>query len=377
MNTVWEIIYARQLPLHYAAPPICEVIFSGSASPIIVLSEPAIGKVTGLVLGGFGNFRLSWNQFPGALCYNIYRLEGGTTYVIHAECVPNTFFDLVDSGTYVVTPITLEGEGPISDPIVFDSGGGGGVSTVEVEATCAQTGRNGFPAIFTITRDSVTPVNLTVNFTLGGTAVNGDDYVAIPLSATIPAGFDFVDVEIDPEEMAFAGTKTVTLTITNSLTYAVGPANSAMVVIRPSLLRIADYGTLQPLLVPAPAGGVPETAKSSDGCEWEGTWNYVETFPPVPGPEFVYYYQDVNGAKQNGLVPSVQGTKLLHAILTGPFTGFVRWQLQILGELEDGSSYIIWQGFKPQIPMDPANGTYQIAGPNFSDLRPTLEIEFV
>lgn len=123
MNTVWEILYLRQMALHYVAPPICEVIFSGSSSPIIVLSELAIGKVTGLVLGGAGGFTLSWNAFPGALCYNVYFIGGDNIAVPLAQCIPGPFVLPPNGpGEVVVTPITLEGEGPPSDPIPYPTG---------------------------------------------------------------------------------------------------------------------------------------------------------------------------------------------------------------------------------------------------------------
>lgn len=123
MQTVWEILYARQMALHYVAPPVCEVIFSGSSSPIIVLAGPSIGKVTGLVLGGVGGHTLSWNAFPGALCYNVYFIGGDNIAVPLAQCIPGPF-ELPPNGPgeVVVTPITLEGEGPPSDPIPYPVG---------------------------------------------------------------------------------------------------------------------------------------------------------------------------------------------------------------------------------------------------------------
>lgn len=124
MNTVWEILYARQLPLHYVAPPICEVVFSGSSSPVIVLSEPSIGKVTGLVLGGAGGFDLSWNAFPGALCFNVYYIGGDNVAVPLGQCVQAPFTLPTDLGQVfiIVTAITLEGEGPPSDPLPLPGG---------------------------------------------------------------------------------------------------------------------------------------------------------------------------------------------------------------------------------------------------------------
>ena len=131
MRGVWDILYARQPIINYVAPPVCEVIFSGSGQPIIVLSQNPVGKVTGLVLGGSGGFRLSWNIFPGAICYNIYYINGANVAMILAQCVSDPFYDLpegLDPGNIVVTPITPEGEGEPSDPIPYPSGGGGGCS---------------------------------------------------------------------------------------------------------------------------------------------------------------------------------------------------------------------------------------------------------
>lgn len=380
MRGVWEILYARQLPLHYVSPGICGD-FSGSSSPIIVLSQPALNKIFGLILGGFGNFRLSWNAFPGAICYNVYRVVGVDLYEIQAQCIPDPFYDLTEDGTYVVTAITLEGETPFSDPVDFVGGGGGGTSTVSVEAVCKMTGRNTFPATFMISRDSITPVNLTVNFSLTGTAANGTDYDAVPLSAIIPAGSDFVMVDIAPIEAEFTVEKTVVLTISPSGTYAVGAPASAMVVIKPTLLRIADYGASQPLLVPAPAGNVPEAPRPSDGCEWDGSFNLLQENAPVPGPQFVYRYQDSNGNwGLFDLAESIQGATAINITLAGPFNVGVRWQVAIVGRLDDGNTYTIWQGFKnpaPGSPEDVPEGTYAIAGATFSDLRPTLEFELV
>jgi hypothetical protein len=65
-------------------------------------------------------WRLSWNAYPGALCYTVYKLVD-SEYVIVAECIDGTELDLDDlgPGTYVPVVITPDGEtdgDPITTP---------------------------------------------------------------------------------------------------------------------------------------------------------------------------------------------------------------------------------------------------------------------
>jgi hypothetical protein len=68
---------------------------------------------------------------------------------------------------------------------------------------------------FQFTRTGDTSAALTVNFTVGGTAVAGTDYTALPTSVTFTAGQATVDVPVTPiSQPGFQGTRTVTVTIT-------------------------------------------------------------------------------------------------------------------------------------------------------------------
>lgn len=381
MQTVWDILYLRRPVLNYLSPPICEVIFSGSSNPVIILSEPLIGRVTGVAIGGFGAFQLTWNAFPGALCYNVYFIGGDNLAVILAQCIPCCGpYELpqdLGPGFVVITPVTLEGEGPPSDPVPLPTPGGGGVQSVFVRATCPSASRATFPGEFTFYRD-FTLGNLTIFYTISGTAVNGTDYQTITSSITFPHGVSEVTRDITPIEAVLLSDKTVIVTINESPFYFIAPGSTATVNIRKPYLRVKDYGTgTAPLFVPAPAGGEIRTAGPSQGCEWDGTLNLVENYPPIPGPEFVYYYQDTDGNYLEGVNESVQGTALYRVFLAGPFTGGVnKWQMQILGTTDDGSLYIIWQGHKTHVTGGNADGVYEISGAGFSDLRPTVEFEF-
>lgn len=76
---------------------------------------------SGLVLSGSGNLTLSWDVYPGALCFNIYQASDPNNpegeYVIIAECVEGNSFQLPGPGSYRVSAITPEGESELSDSV--------------------------------------------------------------------------------------------------------------------------------------------------------------------------------------------------------------------------------------------------------------------
>lgn len=124
MDTVFKSLFFRQPLIHYVSPPVCENLFSSSSGPIIVLNAiNHLQPVSGFILGGVGNFHLSWGVYPGALCYSVYMSTDPNNpfgeYVIIAECIPNPDIDLTSFGPgfYRVTALTPEGETPFSPPI--------------------------------------------------------------------------------------------------------------------------------------------------------------------------------------------------------------------------------------------------------------------
>ena len=95
------------------------------------------------------------------------------------------------------------------------------VSVSQTDTDAAEAGADA--ATFTIARTGSTQSPLVVNFTLGGTAINGIDYDAVPLSVTIPIGAKSADVQIVPiNDLTAEGTENVTLTITSSGAFNVG-----------------------------------------------------------------------------------------------------------------------------------------------------------
>ncbi|HWW03073.1 MAG TPA: PKD domain-containing protein, partial [Candidatus Acidoferrum sp.] len=90
------------------------------------------------------------------------------------------------------------------------------------------------PGIFSITRSGDTGLSLTLNYSLGGTAVNGVDYQTLSGSVVIPAGSTTATVAVQPLGLLNL-LQTVVLTISPTSSYVVGSPNSATVTIVASL----------------------------------------------------------------------------------------------------------------------------------------------
>lgn len=132
MFTVLETLFLRRPKIHYTAPPVCDADFSSSGGPSIVFNDiGALSSPTGVALGGVGGFFLSWNSYPGALCYSIYKStnpdDPSGTYTVIMECLPNPPVDLSTDGPgwFRVSAITPDGETPLSQPVHVGGGGGG------------------------------------------------------------------------------------------------------------------------------------------------------------------------------------------------------------------------------------------------------------
>lgn len=117
-----DVICARRQALIYVSPPFCEVDFSSSGEPVIVLNPFRRRRgPTGFVIITGGRIRFRWDTTDGAICYSLYRREGGE-YVLVAECVPceacvppaegECCYECEDCppGCYAITAITEDGE---------------------------------------------------------------------------------------------------------------------------------------------------------------------------------------------------------------------------------------------------------------------------
>jgi len=298
MNTIFDFLCLRKPKFEYVCPPLCE--FSASGFPIIVLNPFSKGKVTGLVLGGVGNFRLSWNAFPGALCYTIYRATTSDPfgpYTIVAECVngnpecptcppgddPHIDITPFGEGCYRVSAITEDGESDLSDPVCSPGTGGG--QTVTVIATDPEAYEIGeVPGVFTIFRTGDTSNPVTVNFTVSGTAVPGVDYDPIGTTAFMAAGVTSVQVIVTPIDNLILGPDLTVILTLQAGDYFIGSPNAALITIHqsaadaPCSLFESDstvYGTINL------SGACPPEAIDGFVCQVTGLdigsyrWEYV------------------------------------------------------------------------------------------------------
>ena len=137
-----DVLRLRRPKIDYVSPPVCEGTFSGSGSVTIVLDPFTRNRITGVVIedDGNGNLIVSWPDFPGAVCYNVYEQLPDGTLLLIGECVEFCSFPLPpddEPPVIVVTPIDEDGEGDPSDPARPPDGPPG--PPVECDVFCDET----------------------------------------------------------------------------------------------------------------------------------------------------------------------------------------------------------------------------------------------
>lgn len=194
--------------------------------------------------------QVTWNSSgDSVLGYYVYRApsaDGPFTRVSNALIISNSFLDTTAPGgsnTYMVRAINLESsasgtytnasEGAfltLNVPVLT-------LPTLTVSATSSNASRIGLlPAVITFTRTGDTSSGLTANFGFSGTANPLSDFQPNPTntisSISIPAGSASATLAINPlPSPTLVGSKTVLLTLSNSLQYALGTPSNAMVTI--------------------------------------------------------------------------------------------------------------------------------------------------
>ncbi len=135
----------------------------------------------------------------------------------------------------------------------------------------ADAAEPGIAGILRFTRTGPTSAALTVNYTIGGTATAGVDYVSLPGTVSFGPGQSTLDVPVTPiDDGEIEGPESVVVTIT--------PASGIAVVGGTATVSIADDdGVPEPIAVGAGAAG---TAKLTDAS---GAGFMVTPFPGLTG----------------------------------------------------------------------------------------------
>lgn len=345
-----DVICARRQALIYVSSPVCEVDFSSSGEPSIILNpfRRRRGPTGFRLIVVNGRIRFRWDTSDGIICYSLYRREGGE-YVLVAECVPCEACDPPEAGAccyecedcppgcYVVTAISEDGETEPSEEICIDS-----FPTCEVTITTPSPLPPGdFNAPYSQQLDQefglesteqwsiisgALPAGLTLSPSglISGTPTDGGNFA---FTAQVFAMCD--DVAAGENSKAFL------------LNIQGGPEPTC-------ILRIQDYDTVtQPLFI-----GHTGSPISTD-LEWDGVWNFIS--PDVPLPVTSYRYKGSNGIStaNPGIGPNIAvgGRGVSQIILHGPFPAsgsfaFDWWEIRIIYFAPADIPKRTWQGYK-------------------------------
>lgn len=89
-----NILHTRQPKLEYISPAVCESVFTGTGFSSVLLddawNQPPFSDATMLFFGDAGDYVLTWDNVPDAICYTILRADDPNnpygTYTVVEEC---------------------------------------------------------------------------------------------------------------------------------------------------------------------------------------------------------------------------------------------------------------------------------------------------
>ena len=144
--------------------------------------------------------------------------------------VPPGAYSVLVSGNAGSTGVALAEVYDITPP--SQTGSGPDVVTIAATDASADTS-GGNTGTFTFSRTGDTTSAIVVNYSVGGSAVNGTDFQYLNGSVTIPAGESSAQVTVAPNPtLSQASTMTVVANLAAGASYSVGPDNSATVAIQ-------------------------------------------------------------------------------------------------------------------------------------------------
>jgi hypothetical protein len=144
----------------------------------------------------------------------------------------NVNFESAVAGSYTVGLRVIDNDGNIgTDTATVTILNANGLPEVTIASTDRFASEDGLDTgTFTISRSGWTTGNLTVQLSVGGTATEGDDYLALPRTAVISNGQSSVDVTLTSvHDELVEGIELVGLAIVADAAYTIGNTTNAIV----------------------------------------------------------------------------------------------------------------------------------------------------
>jgi hypothetical protein len=239
--------YNPYYPASYALPNLLSVAATTRKDQLASYSSYGASTVS---LGAPGDTIIScWNSSDSSYQYlsgtsMSAPLVAGACALLWSQYPYESYSDIIHRIMWNVTPLSaLNGKcvsgGRLNLQAAMQAGGPTPPATVTVTASdsTATIGTSDTGA-FTFTRSGDTSGDLAVNYQLGGTAIQWDDYRRpqgdMPTSITKPAGSSSYTMIIDAiGNETGANPETVILTLSSSAAYNVGSPNSGTITIYP------------------------------------------------------------------------------------------------------------------------------------------------
>ena len=272
-NFQWQMLQERVES--FGAMTTNMTVTVNNTSPLVSISSPA----NGATFGALDNVTINANASDSdGTVAKVEFFQNGAKLGEDAAAPYSFTWNSVAAGAYSLTAKATDDNGAVTTSAAISIYVA--PPTVSVTATDGAASEPGADtATFVVSRTGNTSQALAVNFTLGGTATNGADYVTLPFSVTIPAGALSQPISVTPvDDSVTEGIENVTLTLAAGAAYIIGTPSDAAV-------TISDNDTPPNVSITSPAGGavfhapatITITANASD-ADQGGSVSKVEFF---------------------------------------------------------------------------------------------------
>ncbi|OYE06697.1 FG-GAP-like repeat-containing protein [Nostoc sp. 'Peltigera membranacea cyanobiont' 232] len=209
------------------------------------------------------------------------------------------------------------------------------VPTITISATDANAGETlagqpTNPGQFTLTRTGSIASALTVNYTMGGTAINGTDYNKLTNSVSFAAGSSTALININPiDDGEFEGNETVILTLATATNYNLGTVKTATVNIADNDKLRSDSSSI------AAQGVVSQIVDPKSGLQVQGVGDFNGD-----GKADILW-KDSQGKTAIWLMDGLKILNQAYSQSVDPKSGF---QVQGIGDFNgDGKADVLWK----------------------------------